>query len=657
MSSRVLHLDVESRSTVDLKKTGGYVYFEHPTTDLWCVCFALDDEPVRTWLPGQPCPDDVSAHILSGGEVYGHNSAFERLAFYYILGPRYGWPEPTVDQWRCTMVMAYAMALPGALEDAAPAAGIDQRKDAAGHRLMLQMARPRKVTPDGPIWWDDESKLERLIAYCRTDVEVERELAKRLRPLKPSELDLWHLDQRINDRGVYVDVPLCNAAKKIVATTADRLDAEMRAVTGGAVGACSNVGQLIAWVRTFGVETESIAKDVLEELLATDLPTPVRQALTLRREAAKASVAKIEALLRGMSADGRARGLLQFHAAGTGRWAGRRFQPQNLPRSKVKNQALAVGLLMSGDPDLIEDLYGQPLSVVSDCLRGMVAAPPGKKVIACDYNAIEARVLAWLAGQDDLVRLFATGGKVYETMGAKVYGVPVSEIGKEDPRRQLGKTLVLGAGFGMGWQKFQATCIKMIGLRLDDETAQRSIEVYREANGRIKAFWYDLEKAAIEAVENPGMTTAVRDIRFKVAGSFLFMRLPSGRFLAYAYPEIQPKTMPWKDDRGEPVVKDSLSYMGVNSYTRKWERSFTYGGSLAENATQAVARDILADAMPRLEAAGYPIILTVHDEIVCEAASDFGSVEEMVSIMTTLPAWADGCPITAEGWEGVRYRK
>ena len=278
-----LHIDFETRSTVELKKTGVYVYAEHPTTDLWCACFAFDDGEIQTWRPGDPVPWNIFEHVISGGEVYAHNAAFERVIWHHILVPRYGWPEIDVSQWRCTMVMAYAMALPGALEDAAPAAGIDQRKDAAGHRLMLQMARPRKVMVRDIIWWDDDAKLERLLAYCRTDVEVERELAKRLRPLKPSELDLWHLDAVINDRGVYVDVPLCNAAKKIVATTADRLDAEMHAVTSGAVGACSNVGQLIAWVRTFGVETESIAKDVLEELLATDLPTPVRQALTLRR--------------------------------------------------------------------------------------------------------------------------------------------------------------------------------------------------------------------------------------------------------------------------------------------------------------------------------------------------------------------------------------
>jgi DNA polymerase len=372
-----------------------------------------------------------------------------------------------------------------------------------------------------------------------------------------------------------------------------------------------------------------------------------------------ASVAKSEALLRGMSADGRARGLLQFHAAGTGRWAGRRFQPQNLKRPQIEDTDTAISILMAGDADLVEALYGEPLSVVGDCIRGMVAAPPGKKIVAADYANIEGRVLAWLAGESwklDAFRAYdaGTGPDLYKVAYGRAFGIAPKDVSK--PQRQIGKVMELALGYQGGVGAFQTMAVNY-GVRLPDEEVEGLRDGWRSAHSAIKAFWWDLERAAIEAVENPGMTTAVRDIRFKVAGSFLFMRLPSGRFLAYAYPEIQPKTMPWKDDRGEPVVKESLSYMGVNSYTRKWERCFAYGGLLAENATQAVARDILADAMPRLEVADYPIILTVHDEIVCEVASGFGSVEEMVSIMTTLPAWADGCPITAEGWEGARYRK
>lgn len=673
----VLHIDFETRSAVDLKKTGAYVYAEDPSTDIWCAAFALGDEPVRVWRPGDPVPADVAAHVLDGGVVAAHNAAFERVIWHHILGPRYGWPEPVVEQWCCTMVMAYALALPGALEDAAPAAGLDIAKDSAGRRLMLQMAKPRKLDP--LTWWDTPDKVERLLAYCVQDVEVERALMARLRPLKESELALWHLDQHINDRGVYVDVPLCEAAKKVVAATGDRLDREMAEVTGFAVTACSNRNQLITWVREKGVETESIAKDALEELLASDLPADVRRALELRREAAKASVAKIEALLRGMSPDGRARGLLQFHAASTGRWAGRRFQPQNIKRPELEDVDEAIDLLMAGDADLIEMVYGAPLSVVGDCLRGMIAAPPGRKIVAADYANIEGRVLAWLAGETwkmDAFRAYDTflldehgnripdpkkageflreGPDLYKVAYGRSYGMKPDEVTK--PQRQIGKVMELALGYQGGVGAFKTMGVNY-GVDLPDEEVEQIRDQWRGAHPAIKQFWWDLEAAAIKAVMEPGSTQWVNDIVFRVAGSFLFMRLPSKRFLAYAYPEIQPKQMPWTDDDGRPVWKDSLSYMGVNSYTRKWERCFAYGGLLAENATQAVARDILADAMPRLESAGYEVILTVHDEIVCEVPEDFGSVEEMVEIMTMLPEWAAGCPIAAEGWQGRRYRK
>lgn len=653
----VLHIDFETRSAVDLRKTGVYVYAEDPTTDLWCACYALGDEPVRVWRPGDPVPADVYMHIVEGGVVAAHNANFERVIWHHVLGPRYGWPEPAVEQWRCTMVMAYALALPGALEDAAPAAGLDHRKDAAGHRLMLQMSKCRKRDPLA--WWDQPEKIERLIAYCRTDVEVERALMDRLRPLKESELALWHLDQRINDRGVMVDLPLCEAAKKIVAATEDRLDRGMAEVTGFAVTACSNRNQLIAWVREQGIETESIAKDALDDLLARDLPDAVRKALNLRREAAKASVAKIEALTCGMSADGRARGLLQFHAASTGRWAGRRFQPQNIKRPTLDDVDSAIDYLMLGDVDLIEMVFGEPLSVVGDCLRGMIAAPAGRKIVAADYANIEGRVLAWLAREQwkmDAFRAYdaGTGPDLYKVAYARSYNMRPDDVSK--PQRQIGKVMELALGYQGGVGAFQTMGVNY-GVDLPDHEVEAIRDGWRAAHPNIKQFWYDLERGAIDAAMAPGSTHHVNDIVFRVAGSFLFMRLPSKRFLAYAYPEIQPKMMPWTNDDGSPVWKDSLSYMGVNSYTRKWERCFAYGGLLAENATQAVARDILADAMPRLELAGYEVILSVHDEVVCEVPEHFGSVDEMVEIMTTLPAWADGCPIAAEGWEGRRYRK
>jgi DNA polymerase len=663
-----LHIDFETRSTLDLKKTGVYRYAKHETTDLWCACYAFDDGPVQEWTPGGAFNQWIFEHVVKGGIIVAHNAAFERVIWEHILHPRYGWPLPKIEQWRCTMVQSYAMALPGSLEDAAASVGLENKKDASGRRLMLQMARPRKTDPLE--WWDDQDRIDRLIAYCRQDVETERELHSRLRPLSESELALWHLDQRINDRGVYVDVPLCESAKRIVSATTERLDERIFAATDGAVSRCSNRNQIVSFVKAEGIPIASIAKAELEDLLTRDDLTPAaRECLTLRKESAKASVAKIDALLRGMCPDGRARGLLQFNGATpTARWSGRRFQPQNLKRPDPDlNVEQAIDILAEGDADFFEAVYGEPLSIVADTIRGMIGTPKGKKIIAPDYSGIEARVLPWLAGEEWKLDAFRQGTDMYKLTAGGILGKSPEDVTKAE-RQAYGKVPELALGYQGGVGAFGKMAANY-GVNLPEAEIIRIRDGWRAANPRIKQFWWDLETAAFLAIQKPGSVQWIDKLAFRVAGSFLFMRLPSGRFMAYPYPAIRPKVMPWLDDDGKPVWKDSVTYFSTIDIAKrskvvadkhnssKWARIASYGGMFAENATQAVARDFLADAMPRVEAAGYPIVLTVHDEIVVEVDEDFGSLEEMSAIMTTLPAWGEGCPIAVEGWEGRRYRK
>lgn len=664
-----LHVDFETRSTVELKETGVYVYAADPTTDVWCMAYAFDEEPVRVWRPGDPVPADIVEHILLGGTLMAHNAAFERTIWHYILAPRYGFPEPDVAQWRCTMAMAYAMGLPGSLEMAAPAAGIDIAKDMAGRRLMLQMAKPRKVDGDKITWWDEPDKIERLIAYCKQDVEVERALEKRIRPLSDSELALWHLDQTINDRGVLVDDDLANAAKKIVAVAAKNLDDRMRVLTDYAVSKCSNRNELVKWVREQGVECDSVAKAAMEELLAEDNPLPphVRDVLLVRQESARASVAKIDALLRGKSPeDNRAKGMLQFHAASTGRWGGRRFQPQNLRRPEESDIDTLIELVGTGDHHYLALMYEKPLSAVADILRGLIVAAPGHRIVAADYSNIEGRVLAWLAGEQwklDAFRAFdaGTGHDLYKITAGGILNKRPEDVTK-DERQSHGKVPELALGYQGGVGAF-STMAANYGVDLDRVTIEAIRDGWREKHPAIKRFWYAMEEAAVAAVKDRGSIQSVGRIRFKVSGSFLMMRLPSGRFLAYPYPEVREFDTPW----GEP--KDGLTYFSTIDVSKKakvvddpkntsnWARIKTYGGQIVENATQAVARDVLADAMPRLEAAGYPIVLSVHDEIVCEVPDGHGSVDEMEAIMCDLPQWAKGLPVAAEGFEDRRYRK
>lgn len=688
-----LHIDLESRSAVDLKKTGVYVYAEHPTTDVWCACYAFDDEPVQTWLPHEPMPVRIAEHVRSGGVLFAHNANFEMTMWRYILAPRYGWPLPAIEQWRCTMVQALAMGLPGALDLAGPAAGVEVAKDQAGKKLMLKMAKPRRVNDDGSfVWWDEKENIDRLVEYCKIDVEVERRLEKRLRPLKPSELDLWHLDQRTNLRGVQVDQELAAAAKEVVKAAAADLDHRMAVTTNFEVAKCSEVQKIIAYIGARGVDTESIAKAELKELLADDsgIPDEVRAVLSLRQEAARASVAKINALLRGMSPDGRARGLLQFHAATTGRWGGRRFQPQNLKRPDLKDIDTAIEVISSGDFDLVQIMYEKPLSAVADILRGLLVAAPGHRIVAADYSAIEGRVLPWLAGEHWKVEAYRQidesiilgedgkplriGGEkqyamddMYCQTASKILGRHVTKKDKND-RQVFGKVPELACGYGGSRGAFTAMG-KVYGVELPDEQVMEIVRGWREANPAIKQYWYDLEEAALSAITNKGVPYRVGKVTFKVSGSFLTLKLPSGRHLFYPYPEIRRLPMPWLDDDGNPVMKDSLCFFKEvdplkkhlivpnQRNTERFALHRSYGGELSNNVTQATARDIMADALPRLEAAGYPLTITVHDEAVTEPLIDHGSVEEMEAIMCDLPAWARGLPIAAEGFEDVRYRK
>lgn len=334
-----LFIDFETRSTVDLKRSGVDVYASHPSTDVLCMGFAFDDEEPELWKLGDDgLPFDVIIHVSRRGAVVAHNAPFEWNMWNKCGVKKYGWPELSIEQLTCTMAAAYAMSLPGSLEKASAALGIEKQKDMAGSRVMMQLAQPRSINPDGsPNWWQDEEKFKRLYAYCLQDIEVEREIYKRVRPLSKAERNVWLLDQKINERGIAVDIPSAKAAMEIVEVEKSRLDKEMSKLTNGAVVTCSAVSQLTAWL-TFevGVLVEGVAKrDVIDLLESDALPEIARKALLLRKEAAKSSTAKLSSMIDGSSSDGRLRGIFQYHGSNTGRWAGRRVQPQNFPRGSL----------------------------------------------------------------------------------------------------------------------------------------------------------------------------------------------------------------------------------------------------------------------------------------------------------------------------------
>jgi DNA polymerase bacteriophage-type len=659
-----LHLDFETRSVVPLDKRGAYVYAEHPLTDVWCAAFAIGDDKIKSWLPGQPPPPEIVAHIAAGGEIWAHNSAFERLIWTYILTPRYGWPLPPFNTFQCTMARACVMALPSSLKDASAALGLTEAKDAEGHRLMMTMSKPRRYNEDGsPVWWDDDPvRLARLVKYCMQDVAVERALHRRVNDLRRQEHAIWLLDQVVNDRGVKVDRELCATIQPLIDRALAALNAEMTEVSGGFITSVNNVADIAAFCRARGVNTDSVAAAAVEEMLARDdLPVEVRRVLEIRAEASKASVKKITALQNGCSADGRARGLLAYHIASTGRWAGRRFQPQNIKRPGNTDQETLITLVRYGSLKTLELLAGPPLEVIGDILRGLLIADPGNQYYAGDFSAIESRVLAWLAGEHWKLQLFRENVDIYEVIYRKAF--PGQTLNKKisSDQRQIGKVMDLACGYQGAIGAFQSMAANY-RIKVTDRRARELVDAWRWQHPRVVSLWPATERIAVHACQNPGRAFPIGKLMFKQDGPFLYMRLPSGRLLTYPFAKVQLLPTPWGVDKPTLTFKSNVNPSNAKhivpdpSNSSSWARVSTYGGSLIENAVQGIARDLLAEAMLRIEAGGFPIVLTVHDEVVSEAPVD-RDLEKFKKLLVKLSKWADGLPVSAKSWCGPRYKK
>ena len=646
-------IDFETKSTVDLKKQGLAVYAAHPTTDILCMAYAFGDGEINLWLPGDPAPFNPADY-----EVHAHNANFEWNIWNQVCVQKYGWPELKLENLHCNMAMGKAMGLPASLEKLALALNLDVKKDMRGSRVMLQLCKPRKVHADESIsWWTEEEfpeKYETLYEYCKKDVEVERATSKYLKPLSPKEREVWLLDQKINQRGIQIDIDSVLLAEKIIESEKKRLDVEMRKLTANEVASCSAVAQITEYVRSYGVEIQGVTKAEVISLLEDEAtPERVKKVLVLRQEAARSSTAKLKAMKLRASNDGRVRNTLQYHAAHTGRWGGRGIQLQNLPRPNIPQSEIyrAFGLLKNtAAGEFIDTLIGPPTSILADCIRGFISAPEGQSLLVSDWSNIEGRVLAWLAGEAWKIEAFesfdnGTGPDLYLLSYSTSFHVAVEKVTKD--MRQIGKVTELSMGYQGGVGAFQSMAINY-GVKVTDDRADEIKTAWRNAHPKTVQFWYAVEDAAVNAVLNHKQNFKVGCLTFRTQDSFLMCRLPSGRVLHYPAPKIENVTTPWGGN------KDAITYLTENSITRKWCREKTYGGKLVENITQAVARDILAESLLKIESKGHKTVGHVHDEIIIEGRGD---IEEIESIMCEIPEWAIGLPLAAEGYKSKRYRK
>jgi DNA polymerase len=445
-------IDLETRGVVDLKRSGAHRYAADASTDVLIVAFAVDDGPIETWIAssGVPCPDAIK-RAAEGWTFHAFNAQFERAIWHHILTPRYGWPEPRLEQWRCTQAVALANALPGSLEGAAEALKLPHRKDPNGHAAMLRLSRPRKARkgedPAIVYWGGRDGDLELARRYCAGDVEQERAVRRRVRPLIPEEQKLWALDAEINSRGFHVDVALARAAQEIVRLERAAINAEISALTGGKITTANQRDRILAFVQERGHAMKTLGKRNVAGVLARGDPdAETRCLLELRRDGGLASANKFGSLFAGIDADDRARGTLKFHAASTGRWSGNRIQPHNLRRPLTKDLDAAVDAVLSGDIDRVRAL-GAPLSIVGDVSRSMIDAPPGRLLVCGDFSTLESRILAWLAGEGWKLANFRefdrTGDPRFDNYlvgAAKVLKRPVAP--DDDASRHLGKILI-----------------------------------------------------------------------------------------------------------------------------------------------------------------------------------------------------------------------
>lgn len=683
----ILWGDLETYCEIPINN-GTHAYAEG--VEVMLFAWAIGDEPVSVWdlTAGEPIPSRLRKAIADPNTIlFFHNSHFDRTVL------RHAMPElaPPVERWRDTMVQALAHSLPGALGALCEVLGVpqDKAKDKEGKSLIQLFCKPRPknsklrraTSKTHPVEW------QRFVAYAGLDIEAMREVYKRLPKwnYQGAELALWHRDQRINDRGVCMDVQLAQAAIEAVDLEQKRLAKRTQVMTDGEVQAATQRDAMIKHiVESYGVELPDMQRSTLERRIADpDLPSPVKELLAIRLQASTTSTSKYKSLMKGISSDGRLRGTLQFCGASrTGRWAGRLFQPQNLPRPTLEQERIDEGIeaLKSGCADL---LFDNVMELTSSALRGCIMAPAGKKLVVSDLSNIEGRKLAWLAGEQWKLAAFrqydeGTGPDLYKLAYAKAFNITPEDVTKY--QRQIGKVMELGLGFGGGVAAF-LTFALVYGLDLEelaaaampniprdvqreakswyDESVKRKAtyglservfiacdslkRLWRRAHPETCDLWYQLERTVRAAIATPKKTLYCGYLKVRRDGAWLRIQLPSGRALCYPSPSIE---------------KGNITYMGINSYSRKWQRLKTYGGKLVENVTQAAARDVLAGNMPLIEKAGYSIVLTVHDEVICEAP-DTGDYTDaaLSSLLSTNPEWAPDIPLNAGGFEAYHYRK
>lgn len=657
-------LDFETRSKAPIKLVGGFEYAAHPSTEILSVAWrvgtreTLRQKETQKWcvkLYPNSKKRKVLAEILRNPRIriVAQNSIFEQLITQIV------WPRQLGDhldiplsRWVCTASMSAAHALPRDLEKACKALGLKAQKNPIGKKLIRKHSIPQKLSKkQTTIWNDDPDGLTALTDYCGEDVDATVELFLTLPPLTPSEREGWKRNQRINKRGIYIDRKLVKSALKLIDIESKRLNSQTRIITDGQLETANQRNAVLAFLAENGLKLPNLQKKTVEDALSSGHATGVAaKLLRIRQAISKTSTAKYEGFEARTRFDSRLRDFSFWHGASTGRDTGQGVQIHNLTKPTIDDVPFAIEVLRHGDHEWAFAMLEDIMEALASSTRGVIAATPGHELYCADLNAIEVRVLFWLAGHEKGLQMFRDGEDLYKDQATEIYDKILEAI--TDPEREVGKRVVLGGGFGMGPPKFAETC-KTFGTPVTLALAKRAIKAYRTKHAPVPAMWENLERAAIAATRNPGKVYAVNKTKWFVKRKFLYCELPSGRRLAYFGPSVRMRKTPWG------TIKPELHHWGVHPKTKQWVSGGTYGGRLTENVVQAVARDVMVVGQENTERAGYTPLHSVYDELIHERAiGTGGSVEEFERLMISpMPAWTKGLPLKAKGWAGKRYRK
>jgi DNA polymerase bacteriophage-type len=649
-----LWMDFETYSEVDIRKHGGLQYAVHESTQVICLAYAFDNEPVQLWTPAIEFPDRIEDFMIEGsGKLYAHNALFEKRIWNNVMSRDFMMPLTHLERFVDTIALCNTYTLPAALKYAGRAMGIELGKLETGVRLINKCCKPDK-NGNQPMYHEDPYTFKELFKYCVRDVEAMREVVNHLprQELLPVEQEVWLMTMEMNELGLPVDVPAVNAILAYITKYSKHRMKEVPRITDGCVNTVNQIQKIKDWCFDQGLELDNLQADtIIKVLKQDDVPENVKELLKMRQELGRTSTAKYKKI-KDLVYHGIVHDNLQYHGTGTGRWAGRGFQMQNLPRASVKNPEEYIDRFKRAFK--IDD----PVNVSKALIRPMILAPEGQQLIVSDYSSIENRVLAWLAGDEATLEGFRDDFDQYKDMAATLYQTTEDKVTKD--QRQFGKVLILGAGYGMGAKRFGEVC-EQWGLVVSKDEAKHLIEVYREKYYLIKTMWNEFKQAGVRAIMSGKKQTFGRLTlgTAKVKGTrWLAMKLPSGKCVYYMNPAIEDHTIPGYEYMG---AVPTIMHTGVNPYTKKWSKLKITPGRLTENAVQATAREVMAQGMLNVQnnLPAIHLIGTVHDEALGLLDSYLDQDKYMTAFnkeLCTIP-WADGLPLKAEGYFSKRYKK